>query len=157
MECCLCSWVYQNISELKSPNREFLSGICNILHQTEQRHTNNKKQPNGICCFHMWRRCSLGFQTFGRTAGSSIAFYVLREPSHSNGSSEALDWTDGLCRPPPRRDGRTSISAALEDTAVALLAGSTLAISETSNPGAALWTVPVNVCCQAPLSPRCGD
>lgn len=42
-----------------------------------------------------------------------------------------------LCRPPPRRCGRASISAALEDTAVALLAGLTLAISKTSKPGGA--------------------
>lgn len=49
----------------------------------------------------------------------------------------------GRVGPPPRRSGRASVSAALEDTATALLAGSTLAISETSNP--------VNACCQAPL------
>lgn len=87
----------------------------------------------------MWRGCSAGFKTFGRTAGSTIAFHVLKERSHSNGSSEALAMApskgvgdcvglrpDAAAAPP--------ISAALEDTAVALLAGSTLAISETSNP-----------------------
>lgn len=128
----------------QSPYREFLSGICNISHRSEQSHRNNN---NNKTVFDMWRGCSDGFKTFGRTAGSSIAFHVLKEPRHSNGSSEALrcppfpahNQKGGrLCRPPPRSASRASISAALEDTAAALLAGSTLAISETSNPGATL-------------------
>lgn len=135
-----------------SPTREFLSGICNIWHQSELA-----TKTFFFCYFDMRRGCSDGFKTFGRTAGSSIAFHILKELSHSNGSSEALRWLPPkggrLCRPLPRRGGRASISAALEDTTVALLAGSTLAISETSNPSTTLWTTLVSVCCQAPLSP----
>lgn len=78
------------------------------------------------------------FETFGRTAGASFAFYVLKELSHSNGSSEAQRWLlpkcGRLCRPLPKRGGPRLISAALEDTTVTLLVGSTLAISQTSNP-----------------------
>lgn len=77
----------------QSPNREFLSGICNILCRSKQSHRNNNKTV-----FDMWRGCSDGFKTFGRTAGSSIGFQVLKETSHSNGSSEAL-----RCPPPPQR------------------------------------------------------
>lgn len=76
----------------QSPNREFLSGICNILCRSKQSHRNNNKTV-----FDMWRGCSDGFKTFGRTAGSSIGFQVLKETSHSNGSSEAL-----RCPPPPK-------------------------------------------------------
>lgn len=129
--------------QLYSPSREVLSGMCNISHLVRAEPQKQQQLQNGVCCFDMW---SDGFKTFGRTAGSSIDFHVLKEPSHSNGSSEALRWLPPkggrLCRPPPRRGGRASISAALEDTAVALLAGSTLAISETSNPVATLWTGP---------------
>lgn len=142
------------------PTREFLSGICNILHQLELSHSNNNNQ-NGVCYFDMKRGCSNGFKTFGRTAVYSIAFHILKELSNSNGSCEALQWLPPkggrLCRPLPRRGGRASVSAALEDTTVALFAASTLAISETSNPSTTLWTMLVSICCQAPLSPQYGD
>lgn len=81
----------------QSPKREFLSGICNISCRSEQSCRNNN---NNKTVFDMWRGCSDSFKTFGRTAGSSIAFHVLKEPSHSNGSSEAL-----RCPPSPKRVG----------------------------------------------------
>lgn len=88
-----------------------------------------------VCCFlDMMRR----FETFGRTAGASFAFYVLKELSHSNSSSEAQRWLlpkcGRLCRSLPKRGRPRLISAALEDTTITLLVGSTLAISQTSNP-----------------------
>lgn len=137
----------------QSPNREFLSGICNILCRSVQSYRNNNNKT-------VFAVSTCG-EAAARTTWSSFTFHVLKEASHSNGSSEALRWLPPkggwLCRPPPRHGGRASISAALEDTAVALLAGPTLAISKTSNPGATLWTVPENVCCQAPLSSQRGD
>lgn len=106
-----------------SPNRAFLSGISNILCQTERSHRNNKSRKT-VCFFDRWRDCSNGVKSFRGKGDSRIGFHVLKE---WNGSSEALRWLPPkggrLCRPQPRRGGRASISAALEDTAVAFFGG----------------------------------
>lgn len=85
-----------------SPNRAFLSGISNILSQTERSHWNNKSRKT-VCFFDRWRDCSDGVKTFQGKGDSRTGFHVLKE---WNGSSEALRWLPPkggrLCRPQPQ-------------------------------------------------------
>lgn len=107
-----------------------------VISHTSHRLRNNKLQLYGVCRDEASTGRGGRSETFlGRAARTGVAFHVLKAPAHSNGPCEAVRW------PPPK--GRTvcagpcplaSISAALEDTAVAVLAGSTPAISETSKP-----------------------
>lgn len=60
-----------------SPNRAFLSGISNILCQTERSHRNNKSRKT-VCFFDRWRDCSNGVKTFQGKGDSRIGFHVLR-------------------------------------------------------------------------------
>lgn len=57
----------------------------------------------GVCCLDMWRGCSDGFKTFGKTAGSSIAFHVLKSRAiqiaplkRCDGSLQRVGDCDGL-------------------------------------------------------------
>lgn len=103
-----------------SPNRDILSGVCNISHSPLTRHWNN----NFKCLAFAAKRVQAAatVRAFGRMAWIDDTFDVLKEPSQSNGSSEALgwphakglDWCVNLCPV-------DSIPAALEDTAVAVL------------------------------------
>lgn len=120
-----------------------------------------QQQPKGVCCLDIRCCCSGSFKTFGRTSASNMPFSRWKSQTiqmaplkHCNGSLQRVRDCVGPC---PDGGGCTSISAALEDTAVALMMDSTLAIRTTSKPGTTLWTMLISVCCQAPLSPRCGD
>lgn len=139
---------------LQSPSRDFLSGICNIVSRSEQSHRNkNNKTVFAVSTCGEAAATALkhlgGWQDLVSPFMSLKSRVIQMAPlKHCDGSLQRVGDCVGR---------RASISAALEDTAVAPLACSTLAISEASNPAATLCTVPGNVCCQAPLSSRRGD
>lgn len=117
------SRIYQSNSILHLPTELFcLESVIFYARQSEATEIIN---PGKLFAFSTGgETAATALKRFRGKGDSRIGFHVLKE---WNGSSEALRWLSPkggrLCRPQPRRGGRASISAALEDTAVAFFGG----------------------------------
>lgn len=117
------SRIYQSNSILHLPTELFcLESVIFYARQSEATEIIN---PGKLFAFSTGgETAATALKRFRGKGDSRIGFHVLKE---WNGSSEALRWLPPkggrLCRPQPRRGGRASISAALEDTAVAFFGG----------------------------------
>lgn len=73
----------------RSPDRDVLSGVCNISHWPLTTHWNNNSKR--LACAAERVQAAV-LERLGRTAWIDSTFDVLKEASQSNGSSEALGW-----------------------------------------------------------------